>query len=105
MFNNGITIIIKMSILLQVIENLNAISNKILKRLSVELDRMLLKSMFLHFLNKNLGRAYYVPNLVLSTEDTVVNKTKQKKYTSLFMSTSPFIENYYERHLFKKETI
>ena len=79
MFNNGITIIIKMSILLKVRENLNAISNKILKRLFVELDRMLLKPMFLHILNKSLRRAYFGPNLVLSTEDTVVNKTKQNK--------------------------
>ena len=36
--------------------------------------------MFLHFLNKNLQRAYFGPNLVLSTEDTMINKTnKQKK--------------------------
>ena len=68
-----------MSILLKVRENLNAISNKILKRLFVELDRMLLKPMFLHILNKSLRRAYFGPNLVLSTEDTVVNKTKQNK--------------------------
>ena len=36
--------------------------------------------MFLHFLNKNLQRAYFGPNLVLSTEDTMINTTnKQKK--------------------------
>ena len=32
---------------------------------------------FIHLLNKHLLRAYYVPGTVLSTGDTVINKTKK----------------------------